>query len=93
MPPTDLERIESKLDKLSDTLSEQSVTLARNTATLELHVKRTDILEAHVLPLTAAHNRWVGAGKAAAAAGAVIAALAGLLGIVEGAVHVVGHFR
>lgn len=44
-------RIEDKIDKISDDISEVKVTLARNTVSLEEHVKRTNILEARVEPM------------------------------------------
>lgn len=90
---TPLDRIESKIDRLTDDVSEQKATLARNTASLEHHVKRTDLLEATILPLTAAHQRWVGAGKAFAVVGAVVAALGSLVAVTEGLVHVFGHLK
>jgi hypothetical protein len=40
-----LSRIEEKLDKLTDKLHETNVTLARNTESLIIHEKRTDLAE------------------------------------------------
>lgn len=90
---TDLERIETKLDRVSDTLSGQAVTLARNTVSLEDHVRRTNLLEARVEPLTVAHQRWVGAGKAFAVVGAVIGVLSSLVAVTEGVIHVIKHLH
>ena len=47
----DLTRIETKLDKVSDDITDIKVTMTRNTATLEEHVRRTDILEKKVQPM------------------------------------------
>lgn len=40
-----IDRIEGKLDVIVDKLSDLNVTLARNTQSLEIHEKRTDIAE------------------------------------------------
>lgn len=39
------DKIEEKLDKVQEDISEIKVTLARNTASLELHMKRTEMAE------------------------------------------------
>lgn len=44
-------RIEDKIDKISDDISDVKVTLVRNTISLEEHVKRTNMLEAKVDPI------------------------------------------
>lgn len=44
-------RLEDKIDKISDDISEVKVTLARNTVSLEEHVRRTNILEDKVEPM------------------------------------------
>ena len=43
-----IDRILDKLDKLDDKVNEIDKTLARNTDSLELHMKRTDLLEKHL---------------------------------------------
>lgn len=43
-----LQRIEDKVDKLDGRLDKIEVTLARNTVSLEHHIKRTDALETRV---------------------------------------------
>lgn len=45
------ERIEIKIDKLADDITDIKVTMARNTGTLEEHVKRTNALEKKVFPI------------------------------------------
>jgi hypothetical protein len=45
------DRIEQKIDKIADTLTEQAVTLGRLTVTVEDHVKRTNILEDDIKPI------------------------------------------
>ena len=44
----DLKRIEAKLDKVAVDVSDIKVSVAVNTADLKHHIKRTDLLEAHV---------------------------------------------
>lgn len=43
--------IDQKLDKISDTLTTQAITLERLTVTVEDHVRRTNILEADIVPI------------------------------------------
>ena len=40
-----LDRLEDKIDKLSDTANTNAIQLARNTISLEEHIKRTNLLE------------------------------------------------
>lgn len=47
-----LRRIEDKADKLDGRLDNVDITLAKQAKDLEHHVKRTDILEDHVLELS-----------------------------------------
>lgn len=58
-----LERLEVKLDKVIAVQGDQAVTLARQNATLEEHVRRTAILESAVAPLKRTNDMWAGAGK------------------------------
>lgn len=46
-----LERIETKLDKVSEDITDIKITMTRNTASLEEHVRRTNILEKKVAPM------------------------------------------
>lgn len=46
-----MDRIENKLDRIDDSLREQAIQLARYNTTLEEHVKRSEMLEALVLPI------------------------------------------
>lgn len=41
----DLHKIEAKLDKLDARLDDIAITLAKNTQSLEVHIKRTNMLE------------------------------------------------
>jgi hypothetical protein len=43
-----LKRIEDKLERLDENVSDISIIMARNTASLELHMKRSDALEDYV---------------------------------------------
>lgn len=42
------DRIEEKLDEVKDELSTTNIILAKNTESLEYHIKRTDLLETKV---------------------------------------------
>lgn len=44
----DLKRLEDKVDKIADDIGEIKVTLARNTTTVEYHVKRSDIADENI---------------------------------------------
>lgn len=44
-------RIEDKLDKVSDKLGSIDSTLAAQHVSLEMHIKRTDLLEAQIEPI------------------------------------------
>jgi hypothetical protein len=43
-----LKRIEDRLERLDENVSDIAVIMARNTASLELHMKRSDALEEYV---------------------------------------------
>lgn len=45
------QRVEDKLDKMTDRLSNIDVTLAKQSVILEEHVKRTNLLEAKLVPI------------------------------------------
>jgi len=51
MDETRAQRIEDKLDKIADTLTDHAVTHARNTTSLEDHIRRTELLEEALKPL------------------------------------------
>lgn len=70
-------RLEDKLDRISDQISEINVTLAKQHVSLQEHIKRTDILEGQVAPLAEQHVKslgrlellgWIGGSLAATAA-------------------------
>ena len=46
-----IDRIESKIDKIVERVSEIDKTLERNTASLEDHIRRTEILENDIRPV------------------------------------------
>ena len=45
------ERLETKLDKVSDEIGNINITLAKQHITLEEHVRRTEILEDEIRPI------------------------------------------
>lgn len=51
MPYKQLERLETKLDKIGDDIGNINVTLAKQHVTLEEHIRRTELLEQKILPL------------------------------------------
>ncbi len=55
--------VDQKLDKIVDTLGQQAVTLERLTVTVEDHVRRTNILEADIVPIKKHVNMVQGAFK------------------------------
>jgi hypothetical protein len=57
----DIKYIRGKLDDIIDIVGQQGITLARNTVTLEEHVRRTNMLEQDIKPLKA-HVGLVNAG-------------------------------
>lgn len=44
-------RLENKLDKVVDDIGEVKVIMAKNTVSLQEHIKRTNILEKQVAPM------------------------------------------
>lgn len=44
-------RVEDKIDKVLEDISEVKITMARNTASLEVHIKRSDLLEEKLIPI------------------------------------------
>jgi hypothetical protein len=43
--------IDKKLDKIQEDISDIKVIMARNTESLEIHIKRSDLLEAKMQPV------------------------------------------
>jgi hypothetical protein len=77
-----IQRIEEKLDKVGERVSNVDVTLARQAVSLEEHMRRTALLEqrteqltVELKPLTRAHNMWSGVGKALAIIGTLVTIL------------------
>lgn len=46
-----MERLEEKLDKIVEQIAEINVTMARNTASLDEHIRRTNMLEEKLEPV------------------------------------------
>jgi flagellar motor component MotA len=69
---------EAKIDKILEKIHSIDITLARNTASLELHMKRTDLLEKKLEPVEA-HVSLINASfKVFGAVGAVVGIIATL---------------
>lgn len=45
------DRLESKIDKITEQLSEMNVTMAKQEVNLQLHMKRSDLLEKQMIPV------------------------------------------
>lgn len=80
----------TKLDRLDERLDRMSVSQERHNTLLEMHMKRSDAIEARVeqvaselAPLKKHVSMWAGAGKA-------LAVLATLLGVVAGLMKMLG---
>jgi hypothetical protein len=58
-----LDRIEFKVDKISEHVQEINVTLASQHESIKYHIKRTDLLEEQIKPLNAFKARFEGALK------------------------------
>jgi len=69
--------LQERLDQIADVLREQAETLARNTASLELHMKRSDAMEEVVKDLVKFRYWLLGA---AATIGATVPLLLRLFG-------------
>lgn len=52
----DLERIFDKIDKISEDIYEINISLAKNTISLEEHIRRTNLLEEEIKPVKAHVN-------------------------------------
>lgn len=74
-------RIHEKLDKITEDINDIKVTMAKNTASLDYHIKRTDDLEMIVKKAQKAVFWIEGAMKLLGAIGFLIGAVAGLVKI------------
>lgn len=77
------EKLEKKLDKIADDVSDIKVTLGAQHEVLRDHIRRTEILEEAIKPLTAQSNGMKGIMKALVVLG-IVAAIAE-------AIHIVMH--
>jgi hypothetical protein len=68
----DILRVETKLDKLLDDVVEIKVTLAHNTASLDEHIRRTNILEKQVEPIKNHVTMFTGVIKAMGVASLIL---------------------
>jgi chaperonin cofactor prefoldin len=68
-----LERIENKVDVLSDKLSDTNIILAKQHESLVHHIKRTDLLEKQIRPIQTHIDRVQGVFKFVMFAAAVAA--------------------
>lgn len=57
------DKLDAKLDKLDSRLDSIDITLARQCDSLEMHIKRTDLLEEEVKPLRKFMLQILGVGK------------------------------
>ena len=73
--------METKIDKILEHIHSMDITLARNTDSLELHVKRTNILESQVKEVQR-HTHLVEGGFK------LLGLLSLILGIIGGLIHV-----
>jgi len=77
------DELHTRLDNLDKKQDEMNETLVRNTVSLELHIKRTDMLEAEIEPMKSFMN-VVNAGLKVIGAGAVLVSLVtGIIQIVK----------
>lgn len=74
-----LKRIEDKVDKIVDQIGYVNVTLAKQHISLELHIKRTNLLEAKLDPIEKHVTMIQGITKFVAQVAAVAAALAAII--------------
>lgn len=72
-----LEKVNDKLDSIKDHISSIDITLARQADSLAYHIKRTDLLEAKLEPMTKKQDMMHGVIK-------FVGFLAILAGILEG---------
>lgn len=77
-------RIEEKLDKVVDSISDINVTLAKQSVILDEHVKRTNLLEAKVEPIQRHVTMVNGVVK-------FIGLIGIFIGIIEGFLKIMGY--
>lgn len=77
-------RVEDKLDKVADDISKINATLASQASDIRYHIKRTDLLEAKVLPIEKHMFMINGALKFVGAVAVFIGIIEGLLKIFVG---------
>jgi hypothetical protein len=78
-----LERIETKLDKVVDQISEINSTTAKQQVSLDYHIKRTDLLEKKLEPVEAHVNLISSLFKIVASIAVLAGIVATILQIVE----------
>lgn len=78
-----LEKLDSRIDNIDITLAKQSVILENQHASLEVHIKRTDLLEAKLEPVEKHVDMVAGALKLIGLIGAMIGIITGLLKLVS----------
>lgn len=74
-----LDRIEGKIDKLSEHLSNMDVTLAAQHISLENHIRRTELLEAQVIPMKKRYDTLNGVIKGLTVLGGLAAGILAIL--------------
>jgi hypothetical protein len=70
-----LERIEDKIDKLSDKLADTNVILGKQHVSLSEHIRRTNLLEKQMAPIATHVNYVQGALKLLLASSAIVGAI------------------
>lgn len=75
---SDNKRVEDKIDKIVEDISEIKVTMARNTGSLETHIRRTELLEGRLEPVEKQSNMILGAAKLIG----IIAAIAAIVEVI-----------
>lgn len=77
-----IDAVDEKLDKITEHLSSIDVTLAVNTESLVTHVKRTNLLEAELKPVTKHVAMVEGIFKAIGVVGSMAAFIVGLIKLI-----------
>lgn len=75
--------MDKKLDQIQEDVTEIKVTMARNTASLELHMRRSDLLEQKIEPLEKHVNMVNGALKLLSLLGIITAIVAAIYGMIK----------
>lgn len=79
----DNKRVEEKLDKVADDISQINITLAKQEVSLAEHIRRTNVLEQKLEPVEK-HVAMVNGGLK------IVGIVALLVGIIEGIVKIIG---